>query len=59
MEAIALYDYEAQQEGQLSIKKGDTITNVKKVCSGNICPEQCKSINCAVCMKVIDDCYRL
>lgn len=33
MEAIALYDYEAQQEGQLSIKKGDTITNVKKVCS--------------------------
>ena len=33
METVALYDYEKQEDDELSLKEGDVITDVEQVCA--------------------------
>ena len=33
METVALYDYEKQDDDELSLKEGDVITDVEQVCA--------------------------
>ena len=47
-EAVVLYDYEKQEDDELSLKVGDVITEVKQVCAvnGHVCiqVESCNTL---------------
>ena len=44
-EAVVLFDYEKQQDDELSLKFGDIITDVKQVCEQYLYPDFHMGIN--------------